>query len=46
MLDRYIGECMVSIYNIKNGIKNLPDRYPDCNTSQILIFDGYHKMKE
>jgi hypothetical protein len=26
--------------------KNLPNRYPNSNTEQILIHDGYHKMRE
>ena len=41
-----IGECMVSIINIKNGIKELTRRYQNCNTSQILLFGGYVKVRE
>jgi hypothetical protein len=32
---------MVSIINIHTGIKEPTSGYQDCNTSQILIFDGY-----
>ena len=39
MLDQYISECMVS--------KNLPMHgYQNCNTSQILIFGKYVKVKQ
>ena len=46
MLDRYIGECLVSIININNGIKKPTRKYQNCNTSQILIFGGYVKVGE
>ena len=32
MLDRYIGACMVSINNIKNGIKEPTHGYQICST--------------
>ena len=46
MLDRYIGECMVLMININNDIKKPTRVYQNCNTSQILIFGGYLKVKE
>ena len=46
MLDRYIGECMVSIININNVIKEPIQGYQNCNTNQILIFGGYDKVRE
>ena len=46
MLDRYIGECLVSIININNGIKKPTRKHQNCNTSQILIFGGYVKVGE
>ena len=46
MLDLYIGECVVSIININDGIKEPTHGYQNCNISQILIFDGYVKMRE
>ena len=46
MLDQYIGECMVSIININDGIKEPTWEYQICNTSQKLIFGGYVKVRE
>ena len=46
MLDQYIGECMVSIININNGVKEPTHGYQNCNTNQILIFGGYVKVRE
>ena len=43
MLDRYTCECMVSIINIINGIKE-PTSW--CSTSKILIFGRYVKVRE
>ena len=37
---------MVSIININNGIKEPTHGYQNCNTSQILIFGGYVKVRE
>ena len=37
---------MVSIINTNNGIKEPIRRYQNYNISQILIFDGYVKVKE
>ena len=36
----------VSIININNGIKEPTHEYPNYNTSQILIYGGYVKMRE
>ena len=44
MLDQYIGECMVSITNVNNIIKEPTLRYQDCNTSKILIFFEYLRI--
>jgi hypothetical protein len=44
MLDQYIGQCMVSIININNCIKELSSRYQNCDTSQIMLFGGYAKV--
>ena len=38
MLDRYLGECMVSIINVNIGIKEHTDWYQKFDTSQMLIF--------
>ena len=46
MLDRYIVECMVSMININNGIKEHIRGYRNCNPNQILIYGGYVKMRE
>ena len=46
MLDQYIGECMVSIFNINNGIKEPTRGYQNCNISHILIFCGYVMVRE
>ena len=37
---------MVSIMSIKNGIKESTCGYQNCNTSQLLIFGGYVKVRE
>ena len=44
MLCWYIGECMVSIININNGINEPTHGYH--NTSQNLTFCGYVKVRE
>ena len=36
MMDRYIVECMVSIININNGIKEPTCEYQSCNASQVF----------
>ena len=46
MLDQYIGECMVSIIKINNGIVEPTYGHQNCYTSQILIFGGYLKVRE
>ena len=46
MLDRNIGECMVSIINISNGIKEPTCGHQNCDTEQMLIFGGYVKVTE
>ena len=43
---RYIGESMVSVFNINNGIKEPTRGYQDCNTSEIFIFGGHVKVRE
>ena len=42
----YLGECMETIININNVIKEPTRGYENCNTSQILIFGGYVKVRE
>ena len=37
---------MVVIINISNGKKEPTHGYQNCNTSQILIFGGYLKVRE
>jgi hypothetical protein len=39
----YIGECMVSIVNSNEGIKEPIHGYQNCNTTQILVFGAYVK---
>ena len=46
MLDWYIVECMVSIININNGIKEPTRGIQNCSTSQIMIFGGYVKVQK
>jgi hypothetical protein len=46
LLDRYRGECMVSIMDINNGIKESTCRYQNYDTMQILICGGYAKVGE
>ena len=46
MLVCYIGECMVSTINLNNGIKEPTHGYQNLNTSQIMIFGGYVKVRE
>ena len=41
ILDQYIGDYMVSIINIYNGIKELTHGYQNCDTNHILIFGRY-----
>ena len=43
MLVWYIGECMVIIININDGIKEYACGCQNSNMNQILIFDGYDK---
>ena len=39
MLDWYVlGECMISIHNINNDIKEPTLEYQNLNTSKLLIF--------
>ena len=46
MLDWYLGECMVSMINISNGIKKSTHVHQNCNTNQKLIIGGYVKVRE
>ena len=46
MLGWYIGECMVSLININNDIKELACGYQNFHTAQILIFNEYVKVRE
>ena len=46
MLVWYIGKCMESLINIDNGIQEPTHGYQNCNTSQILIFGGYFKVRQ
>ena len=55
MLDKYIGECMVSIINvsimialpnINNDIEKITCEYQNTNTGPILIFCEYVKVRE
>ena len=41
-----IGDCMISIINLKNDIKETTCGHQNCHTSQILIFGGYVKARE
>ena len=36
---------MESIIDISNGIKEPTFGYQNCNTSQVLVFDGYVKVR-
>ena len=36
-----VGECMVSIMNIKHGIKEPICGYHNCNTNQIFVYLSY-----
>ena len=40
------GECMVSVINSNNRIKEPTHGYQNCHTSQLLIFVGYVKARE
>lgn len=40
VLNRY------TVININDCINNLPDWYENCNTNQVLIPGGHHKLKE
>ena len=42
----YIGECIVSIININNSIKEPTHGYQNWNTSHILIFGGCVKVRD
>ena len=46
MFDSYTCECMVSIININNDIKEPTHGCQNCNTRIILISGAYFKMKE
>ena len=46
MLVWYIGEYMAFIININIGIREPTGGYQNCHTSQILVFDGYVKVRE
>ena len=46
MLVSYAGECIVSITNINNGVKEPTHGYPNCNISRILTFGGYVSVRE
>ena len=46
MLDRYIGECMVSIININYDVKEPTCGYQNCYITRIVIFGGYCKVRE
>ena len=46
MLNHYIEECVGSIININNGIKEPSRGYQNCITNQILIVSGYVKVRE
>ena len=37
----YTGECMVSVINSNEGIKEPTHGYQDCNTTHILVFGAY-----
>ena len=45
MLVWYIGEYMASVININIGIREPTRGYQNCHTSQILVFDGYVKVR-
>ena len=45
MLVRNIGECTVQVIII-SGITEPTCGYQNCNSSEILIFDGYVKVRE
>ena len=42
----YIGDCMVSITNINNGIKEPICGHQNCNTGWLIIFSEYVKRRE
>lgn len=46
MLGRYISECMVSVININNEIKEPTHGYKNCDTSQTLTFGGNVKARK
>ena len=37
---------MASIININNGMKESTGGYENCNSTQIVIFGGYFKVRE
>jgi len=42
----YVGECMLSIINMINGIWKRAHMYQIYNTSHILIFGEYVKVRK
>ena len=46
MLHQYIGECVVTIINTDNGIKEPTSGYQNCLNIQMLIFGGYLKIRD
>ena len=46
MLDEYTCKCKGINNNINNSMKEPTCGCQDCNTKQILIFDGYVKVRE
>ena len=46
MLNWYICECMVSIINIDNGIKEPTCGNQYCHANHILIVGGHGKVRE
>ena len=45
-INQYTSECMVSIHDINDGIKGPTWPVSNCNTIQILILGGFHKMRD
>ena len=46
MVYTIVGLVFIWMHGINNGIKQPTCRYQNCNTSQILIFGGYVKVRE
>ena len=42
----YVGECIVSVININNGIKEPTRGYKNYETNHILIFGGHVEVSE